>query len=71
MSGLLIVVVGLLLLLGLGLSVRVVKQYEQGMLFRLGRVVGVRQPGLRLIGLGRNSERPTAITNVLLGTRTG
>jgi regulator of protease activity HflC (stomatin/prohibitin superfamily) len=34
---------------GLGLSVRVVQQYERGVLFRLGRVVGVREPGLRLI----------------------
>jgi regulator of protease activity HflC (stomatin/prohibitin superfamily) len=33
----------------LGLSVRIVKQYEQGVLFRLGRVRGVRMPGLRLI----------------------
>jgi regulator of protease activity HflC (stomatin/prohibitin superfamily) len=50
MSGLLAVLAVLgLLLLGLALSVRVVKQYEQGVLFRLGRVVGVRQPGLRLI----------------------
>jgi regulator of protease activity HflC (stomatin/prohibitin superfamily) len=31
------------------LSVRIVKQYEKGVLFRLGRVVGVREPGLRLI----------------------
>src|SRR6266702_4128479 len=33
----------------LALSVRIVKQYEQGVLFRLGRVVGVRRPGMRLI----------------------
>jgi regulator of protease activity HflC (stomatin/prohibitin superfamily) len=38
-----------LALLGLALSVRIVKQYERGVLFRLGRVVGVREPGLRLI----------------------
>lgn len=31
------------------LAVRVVKQYEQGVLFRLGRVIGSRQPGLRVI----------------------
>jgi regulator of protease activity HflC (stomatin/prohibitin superfamily) len=30
-------------------SVRIVKQYERGVLFRLGRVVGVREPGLRFI----------------------
>ena len=44
-----VVVLALLLLLGLALSVRVVKQYERGVLFRLGRVTGVRAPGLRLI----------------------
>ena len=44
-----LVVVVLLLVLGLWLAVKVVKQYEQGVLFRLGRVVGVRQPGLRVI----------------------
>jgi regulator of protease activity HflC (stomatin/prohibitin superfamily) len=36
-------------LLVAALSVRVVQQYEQGVLFRLGRVLGVREPGLRLI----------------------
>jgi regulator of protease activity HflC (stomatin/prohibitin superfamily) len=51
MSGLLtvLVVLVLLVLVGLALSVRIVKQYERGVLFRLGRVVGVREPGLRLI----------------------
>src|SRR5215207_9262294 len=45
-----IVVVALVLvLLGLALSVRIVQQYEKGVLFRLGRVIGVREPGLRLI----------------------
>jgi regulator of protease activity HflC (stomatin/prohibitin superfamily) len=41
-------IVAVILLL-LGLSVRIVKQYEQGVLFRLGRVRGTRMPGLRLI----------------------
>jgi regulator of protease activity HflC (stomatin/prohibitin superfamily) len=51
MSGWLTVllVLAVLLLIGLALSVRIVKQYERGVLFRLGRVVGVREPGLRLI----------------------
>ena len=31
------------------MSVRIVRQYEQGVLFRLGRVAGVRMPGLRFI----------------------
>ena len=41
--------VAVLVLVGLALSIRVVKQYEQGVLFRLGRVIGVREPGLSLI----------------------
>jgi regulator of protease activity HflC (stomatin/prohibitin superfamily) len=41
------VLIGLLVVLVL--AVRIVKQYELGVLFRLGRVLGLRQPGLRLI----------------------
>ena len=33
----------------MALSARIVKQYEQGVLFRLGRVQGPRNPGFRLI----------------------
>ncbi len=33
----------------LALSIRVVTQYEKGVLFRLGRVVGVKEPGLAVI----------------------
>jgi regulator of protease activity HflC (stomatin/prohibitin superfamily) len=44
----LIVLVGVALL-GMALSMRIIKQYEQGVLFRFGRVIGVRQPGLRMI----------------------
>jgi regulator of protease activity HflC (stomatin/prohibitin superfamily) len=39
----------LVALILLALSVRIIKQYEQGVLFRLGRVIGVRQPGLTMI----------------------
>jgi regulator of protease activity HflC (stomatin/prohibitin superfamily) len=51
MKALIIVVVVLVvvLLLGLALAARIVKQYEQGVLFRLGRVLGERPPGFRLI----------------------
>jgi regulator of protease activity HflC (stomatin/prohibitin superfamily) len=51
MSGLLtvVVVLAVVVLVGLALSVRIVQQYERGVLFRLGRVVGVREPGLTLI----------------------
>jgi regulator of protease activity HflC (stomatin/prohibitin superfamily) len=44
-----VVVVVLLALVGFGLSVRIVRQYEQGVLFRLGRLQGPRSPGLNLI----------------------
>jgi regulator of protease activity HflC (stomatin/prohibitin superfamily) len=44
-----VVIVVLLALLGFGLSVRIVKQYEQGVLFRLGRLQGPRAPGFNLI----------------------
>jgi regulator of protease activity HflC (stomatin/prohibitin superfamily) len=42
-------VVALVVVVLLALSLRIVKQYELGVLFRLGRVIGVRQPGLRVI----------------------
>src|ERR1700678_4392110 len=45
-----VIVIGVVaLLIGTAMSVRVVKQYEQGVLFRLGKVLGVRTPGLRII----------------------
>ena len=36
-------------LVGLMFAIRIVQQYEMGVHFRLGKVVGVRTPGLRLI----------------------
>jgi regulator of protease activity HflC (stomatin/prohibitin superfamily) len=44
-----VVVVVVLVALTAALSVRVVKQYQKGVLFRLGRALGPREPGLRLI----------------------
>jgi regulator of protease activity HflC (stomatin/prohibitin superfamily) len=44
-----VVVVAVLLLVGAAMSARIVKQYEDGVLFRLGRVIGERKPGFRLI----------------------
>ncbi|KRE52575.1 slipin family protein [Phycicoccus sp. Soil748] len=44
-----LVVIGVVVLVALALSLRIVKQYELGVLFRLGRVIGVRKPGLRVI----------------------
>ncbi len=42
-------VILLVVLVVLGLAMRIVKQYERGVLFRLGRLRGVREPGLQLI----------------------
>ena len=47
--GVAVIVLVILVLIVLAMSVRIVKQYENGVLFRLGRVVGERAPGLRLI----------------------
>ncbi|MDQ2726904.1 MAG: slipin family protein [Actinomycetota bacterium] len=44
-----LVVVAVLIVLVAMLAVKVIKQYEQGVVFRLGRVLGPRGPGLRLI----------------------
>jgi regulator of protease activity HflC (stomatin/prohibitin superfamily) len=44
-----VVVIVVVVLIVLSLAVRILKQYEQGVLFRFGRVQGARGPGLRLI----------------------
>ena len=44
-----LVVVAVLVVIGLAMALKIVKQYEQGVLFRLGRVRGLRNPGLRVI----------------------
>jgi len=51
MTALVVFLVGLavVVLIGLTLSVKVVTQYQKGVLFRLGKVVGVKEPGLALI----------------------
>src|SRR5271157_4162965 len=51
MKALIILVAALLVvvLIVLSLSIRVVTQYEKGVLFRLGKVVGVKDPGLAVI----------------------
>jgi regulator of protease activity HflC (stomatin/prohibitin superfamily) len=49
MTTAIVTVLVIVVVLGLALGVRIVKQYEQGVLFRLGRLVGVRAPGLHLI----------------------
>ncbi len=51
MAGLVVavVVLAVVALILLAMSIRIVKQYEEGVLFRLGRVVGVKRPGLAFI----------------------
>jgi membrane protease subunit (stomatin/prohibitin family) len=51
MTGLIVVlvVVGILVLVALGLAIHVVTQYEMGVQFRFGRVVGTKKPGLVII----------------------
>jgi regulator of protease activity HflC (stomatin/prohibitin superfamily) len=44
-----ILVVAAVALIAVSMSLRIVKQYERGVLFRLGKVVGVREPGLQTI----------------------
>jgi regulator of protease activity HflC (stomatin/prohibitin superfamily) len=45
----LIIVLAVVALIALAASARIIKQYESGVLFRLGRVTGVRTPGLTFI----------------------
>jgi regulator of protease activity HflC (stomatin/prohibitin superfamily) len=44
-----VVIVVVLVLLAMASAARIVKQYEEGVLFRLGRVLGTRDPGFQLI----------------------
>jgi regulator of protease activity HflC (stomatin/prohibitin superfamily) len=44
-----LVIAAVLVIILFALAVRIVRQYEQGVVFRLGRLRGARVPGLRLI----------------------
>jgi regulator of protease activity HflC (stomatin/prohibitin superfamily) len=44
-----LIIAAVVVLIVLALAVRIVKQYERGVVFRLGRVHGSREPGLRLL----------------------
>ena len=44
-----LVIAGVLIIILFALAVRIVRQYEVGVVFRLGRLRGARAPGLRLI----------------------
>ncbi|MFF1714669.1 slipin family protein [Streptomyces sp. NPDC058268] len=46
---LVIVVVALLVVVAIAMAIKVVKQFEKGVLFRFGRLAGTRSPGLRFI----------------------
>ncbi len=45
----LIVILGLLGLTLLGLSIKIVRQYERGVVLRFGRLIRTRSPGFNLI----------------------
>ncbi len=47
--GIVLIILAILALVALALAMRIVKQYERGVLFRFGRLRGTRSPGLRLI----------------------
>lgn len=49
MYGWIIGIVAVVVVVLAAMSIRIVTQYERGVLFRLGRVIGVREPGLRFI----------------------
>jgi regulator of protease activity HflC (stomatin/prohibitin superfamily) len=44
-----LITLGIIVLIVMLFGLRIVQQYERGVVFRLGRVVGVREPGLRVI----------------------
>ena len=43
------IVLAAVVLVLLGLSIRIVQQYERGVVFRFGRLLGERKPGIRFI----------------------
>ena len=49
MNAVIVVPIIVVLVILAGASVKIIKQYEHGVLFRLGRVLGLREPGLRMI----------------------
>jgi regulator of protease activity HflC (stomatin/prohibitin superfamily) len=43
------IIIVIVILIILGLSIRIVNQFERGVVFRVGKVIGIKEPGLRLI----------------------
>ncbi|MHB1413468.1 MAG: SPFH domain-containing protein, partial [Thermoleophilia bacterium] len=48
-AGILIGIIGVIVLLLLLSAIRIAKEYERGVIFRLGRVIGTKGPGLFLL----------------------
>jgi regulator of protease activity HflC (stomatin/prohibitin superfamily) len=46
---LVLVAIAVVVVVLLAMSIKIVKQYEEGVVFRLGRIIGLRHPGLRLL----------------------
>ncbi|MFE9118560.1 slipin family protein [Streptomyces sp. NPDC007172] len=44
-----LIVLAVVALVGLAMALKIVKQFEKGVLFRFGRLAGTREPGLRMI----------------------
>ena len=44
-----LIIILVIILIILGLSIRIVNPYERNVVFRAGKVIGVKEPGLRLI----------------------
>jgi regulator of protease activity HflC (stomatin/prohibitin superfamily) len=63
---LVVLAIVVVVLLGEALSVRIVKEYLEGVLFRLGGVVGTRDPGLRLIVPFIDNLRPVSLRIVTM-----
>jgi regulator of protease activity HflC (stomatin/prohibitin superfamily) len=60
------IAVVILVALGLALSVRMVKQYQLGVLFRLGRVLEPQRPGQHLIAPVVNAPHRVSLRIVMM-----
>src|SRR2546429_355770 len=61
-------IIVLVVLIGLSSAIRIINEYERGVLFRLGRLMALKGPGLRLIiPFGADRLRKLAVRAVPLG----
>ena len=68
MIALIVIVIVLAALVLLGSSVRLVQQYEQGIVLRFGRLLpAIRQPGLRLIAPFADRMRKVSMQTIVMG----